>query len=260
MLGTLFKIKRYALHDGPGIRTTVFFKGCPLSCRWCHNPEGIDPHPQTISRRTSAGDVKETVGTVIGVDDLMTAIEKDVLFYDESDGGVTFSGGEPLAQPKFLEAVLKACNEKDIHTVLDTSGYAPGGVLERLLPRVGIVLFDLKIMNEKRHLRFTGVPNRVILENLGRVSDSRTPVRIRVPVIPGVTDDENNVREIVRFAKTLTSIEGVDLLPFHRIGLGKYNRLGITGHLAGIAPPTPQRMNAIEALVLAAGLPVSTGG
>ena len=164
--GTIFRIKKYALHDGPGIRTTVFFKGCPLSCRWCHNPEGIDPRPQTMSRRTSSGETDETVGRVIGVDALVKVIEKDVLFYDESGGGVTFSGGEPLGQPHFLEALLAACNRLEIHATLDTSGFAPVDVIDRVLSRLQLVLFDLKIMDAERHRRHTGVSNRIILENL----------------------------------------------------------------------------------------------
>ncbi len=258
--GTLFKIKKYALHDGPGIRTTVFFKGCPLSCRWCHNPEGLDPRPQTMSRRTSSGEIHETVGTVIGVNALIKEIEKDVLFYDESGGGVTFSGGEPLAQPEFLEAVLVACNHLEIHAALDTSGFAPSAVLNQILPRLQMVLFDLKIMDEKQHRRYTGVSNRTVLENLMRIDDSRTPVRIRVPLIPGITDGDDNIAEIVRFAGTLKTVQGVDLLPFHRIGSEKYRRLGVTDNTAGTAPPLPERVAAIKRRFESAGLTVSIGG
>lgn len=258
--GTIFKIKKYALHDGPGIRTTVFFKGCPLSCRWCHNPEGIDPRPQTISRRTSSGDIDETVGTVIGVDELIKEIEKDVLFYDESGGGVTFSGGEPLAQPQFLEAALAACNQREIHATLDTSGFAPAADLDRTLPLLQLVLFDLKIMDAKQHHRYTGVSNRTILENLKRIAGSQTPVRIRVPLIPGITDGDDNLGEIARFAATLKTIQGVDLLPFHRIGGVKYRRLDLTDTMAGTAPPAPERVQAIKNRFESAGFNVSTGG
>lgn len=258
--GTLFKIKRYALHDGPGIRTTVFLKGCPLSCRWCHNPEGLDPRPQTMSRRTSSGEIHETVGRVVGVKDLINAIEKDGLFYDESGGGVTFSGGEPLAQPEFLEAVLAACNQREIHTAIDTSGYAPSAVLDPILPRLQLVLFDLKLMDEKQHVRYTGVSNRTILENLKRVDDTGTPVRIRIPLIPRITDGDDNIAEIVRLAGTLMTIQGVDLLPFHRIGSEKYRRLGMTDNTAGIAPPSPERVAAIRRRFESAGLIVSIGG
>jgi pyruvate formate lyase activating enzyme len=259
-VGTIFKIKRYALHDGPGIRTTVFFKGCPLSCRWCHNPEGIDPNPQTMSRCTSSGDLDETVGTIIGVDALVKEIEKDVLFYDESGGGVTFSGGEPLGQPAFLDALLAACRHREIHAVLDTSGFAPVAVVDQMLPRLQLVLFDLKIMDAHRHHRHTGVANRIILENLTRIAGSGTPLRIRIPLIPGMTDDDANLNEIIGFACKLETLEGVDLLPFHRIGEEKYRRLGLVDRMAGTAPPSPERVAAIKNRFERAGLVVTIGG
>ena len=258
--GTIFKIKKYALHDGPGIRTTVFLKGCPLLCRWCHNPEGLDPRPQTMSRRTSSGEIDETVGTVIGVDALIKEIEKDELFYDESGGGVTFSGGEPLAQPQFLESVLAACNRREIHAALDTSGFAPAAVLDRILPRLQLVLFDLKIMDAKQHQRYTGVSNPIILENLKRIADSRTPLRIRIPLIAGITDGDDNIAEIIRFAVTLKAIQGVDLLPFHRIGSEKYRRLGMTDNTSETQPPVPERVAAIQTRFESAGFDVSIGG
>lgn len=258
--GVIFKIKKYALHDGPGIRTTVFFKGCPLSCRWCHNPEGIDPRPQRISRCTSSGKNHETVGTVIGVDALVKEIEKDQLFYDESGGGVTFSGGEPLSQPLFLEAVLAACNHREIHAALDTSGFAPAAAVRRILPLLQLVLFDLKIMDSDRHRRFSGVPNRIILENLGQIARSKTPVRIRMPLIPGLTDGDDNVGEVVRFAGTLKTVQGIDLLPFHRTGEEKYRRLGLTSPMTGAVPPEPERVEAIKNRFESAGFTVSIGG
>ena len=260
MEGTIFKIKKYALHDGPGIRTTVFFKGCPLSCRWCHNPEGLDPRPQTMSRLTSSGEIHETVGTVIGVDALIKEIEKDVLFYDESGGGVTFSGGEPLAQPQFLEALLAACNRLEIHAALDTSGFAPAEVLDPIVPRLQLVLFDIKIMDAKQHRRYTGVSNWGILQNLKRIAGSRTPVRIRVPLIPGITDGDDNIKAILRFAGALKTIQGVDLLPFHRIGGEKYRRLGMTDSTATVAPPEPEHVAAIRRRFESAGFTVSIGG
>ena len=258
--GTIFKIKKYALHDGPGIRTTVFLKGCPLSCRWCHNPEGLDPRPQTMLRHTSSGEIDETVGTVIGVDALIKEIEKDVLFYDESGGGVTFSGGEPLAQPEFLDALLAACNHREIHTAIDTSGFAPLVVLNQILPRLQLVLFDLKIMDADRHRHYTGVSNRIILENLVRIASSQTPVRIRIPLIPGITDGDDNIRKILQFVGTLEAIQGVDLLPFHRIGSEKYRRLGMTDHTAETLPPGPERVAVLQTRFESAGFNVSIGG
>ena len=258
--GTVFKIKKYALHDGPGIRTTVFFQGCPLACRWCHNPEGIDPHPRTMQRRTSIGDVEETVGTVMGVSDLVAEIEKDQLFYDESGGGVTFSGGEPLAQPDFLEPVLAACNQRDIHATLDTSGHAPTDVLERILPRLQLVLYDLKIMDPISHRRYTGVTNERILDNLKWIDRSSIPLRIRVPLIPGVTDGQDNLDRIVRLAASLSSVQGIDLLPFHRIGSDKYRRLGMVDPMLGTRPSSAEHIAAIKERFESTGWDVSIGG
>jgi pyruvate formate lyase activating enzyme len=258
--GTIFKIKRYALHDGPGIRTTVFLKGCPLACRWCHNPEGLDPQPQLMSRRTSDGSVDETVGVDITVDALMQEIEKDLLFYDESDGGVTFSGGEPLAQPQFLDLLLKACNQRQIHVALDTSGAASTAVIDQILPQVQLVLFDLKIMDANRHRRYTGVSNRIILNNLKRVARGPVPVRLRIPLIPSVTDGADNLAQIVRFAGALETIQGIDLLPYHRIGGPKYRRLGMTDFMPAIDPPKPERLDAIKHQFESAGFAVSIGG
>ena len=258
--GIIFKIKKYALHDGPGIRTTVFFKGCPLSCRWCHNPEGIGFHPQAMRRQTSDGDVEETVGTTTGVDDLVAQLEKDQLFYDESGGGVTFSGGEPLAQPDFLEAVLAACNRREIHTALDTSGHVFADVLDRILPRLQLVLFDLKIMDSALHRRYTGASNDRIVDNLMRIDRSPVPLRIRVPLIPGVTDGRDNLERIVRLAASLTSIQGIDLLPFHRIGSDKYRRLGMVDPMAGVSSPSAAHVLDVKNRLASTGLDVSIGG
>jgi pyruvate formate lyase activating enzyme len=258
--GTIFKIKRYALHDGPGIRTTVFFKGCPLTCTWCHNPEGIDPHPQTLRRKTTTGAVDETVGRRVGVDDLIREIEKDQLFYDESGGGVTLSGGEPLAQPDFLAALLGQLARREIHTTLDTSGFAPAAVVARVLPLVRLVLFDLKIMDPNAHRQHTGVTNQRILDNLPTIARSGVPVRIRVPLIPGMTDDDANLSAIAGFVGGLKTIRHIDLLPFHRIGDGKQRQLGLPDRMPGAQPPTHQRVERAAARFAAAGFSVTIGG
>ncbi len=263
--GIIFKIKRYALHDGPGIRTTVFLKGCPLSCPWCHNPEGIDPQPQPMARQTSperlgAATVDDTVGRVVDVEAVMETIEKDRLFYDESGGGVTFSGGEPLHQPPFLEALLTACNRREIHAALDTSGFAPAAVLDRLLPRVQLVLFDLKIMDDRQHRQHTGVSNALIRQNLKRVVAGGAPVRIRVPLVPGITDGDANLAEIMRLTGDLGGVAGIDLLPFHRIAEAKYRRLGLRDPMVATARQDPKQLETIKKRFESAGFDVSIGG
>ena len=238
----------------------MFFKGCPLRCRWCHNPEGLDPRPQRMSRRTSTGDVQTVVGVVTSVDDLVREIEKDLLFYDESGGGVTFSGGEPLSQPRFLEALLSACNRREIHAALDTSGYAPAADIERLLPMLQLVLFDIKILDEAGHRRHTGVPNRSIIRNLKRIDASRTPLRLRVPLIAGITDSDDNIAAIIRLAGSLRSLAGIDLLPFHRIGAEKYQRLKLPDPMQTLHSPASDHVAEIQDRMASAGFQVTIGG
>lgn len=258
--GTIFKIKHYALHDGPGIRTTVFLKGCPLACRWCHNPEGIDPDPQPMLRRSAPAESKEIAGRAVTVDELIGIIDKDILFYDESGGGVTFSGGEPLAQPDFLQSVLAACNRREIHATLDTSGFAPAAVVDAILPLVQMVLFDVKLMDDAQHQRLTGVSNRLILDNLARIGGSCVPLRLRIPLIPGMTDGEDNLDQIARCAERLPAVQGIDLLPYHRIGTAKYHRLGLPDPMPPTAPLPAQRVTAIKEQLESAGFDVSIGG
>jgi len=211
-------------------------------------------------RRSSSGKVDETVGHVISAAELVRTIEKDQLFYDESGGGVTFSGGEPLHQPQFLEAVLAACNHREIHAALDTSGFAPTAVVDRMLPRLQLVLFDLKIMDAQQHRLHTGVSNHIILENLKRIAAGSTPLRIRVPLIPGITDGEANLNEIMHVARRLKTLAGIDLLPYHRIGEEKYHRLDMTDPMAGTACLPAHRVEAIKELFESAGFDVSLGG
>ncbi|WP_422443541.1 glycyl-radical enzyme activating protein [Thermoanaerobacterium sp. DL9XJH110] len=265
--GFIFDIKRYAIHDGPGIRTTVFLKGCPLRCWWCHNPEGISGanelmffeykcmRCETCNRVCEIGAITFEsniqhidrqicsycgncagacptgalllVGRGITVDELMKEIEKDILFYDNSGGGVTFSGGEPLFQHQFLREALKECKKRDLHTVLDTSGYAPKDVFSSVLDYVDVFLYDLKLADEEEHKKYTGVSNNLIKDNLRMLVDAGRgkDVILRFPVIPGITDTEKNIDGLVEFVSSLKGINEIDLLPFHDVS-EKYNRLG----------------------------------
>ena len=263
--GTIFDIKRYAIHDGPGIRTTVFLKGCPLRCPWCHNPEGSDPNIEAMSPRASRGepaatDGVETVGRVATVGEVMEEVEKDILFFDESGGGVTFSGGEPLRQPEFLLALLRACKEKDIHTALDTSGFAPRDVWISVVDAVDLVLFDLKIINEEQHRRFTGVSNRQILDNLQALDEMRKRTVIRFPVVSQITDTEENVADLIGRMASLKTIHDVALLPYHKMAGGKYARLRQKNPMEGAATPSNQRVEAIRRRLESHGFRVSVGG
>jgi len=264
--GILFDIQRYALHDGPGIRTTVFLKGCPLRCLWCHNPEGQRNGPELVVRperclsdcraclavcpskavrkrdglcRVDAeacrscgacaeacpSEALEMAGRRVSAADAVAEAARDAVFFDESGGGVTFSGGEPLAQPEFLAEMLELCRGRGIHAAVDTCGFVPPDVLMRIRPLADLFLFDLKVMDSARHARLTGAPNALILENLRRLARSGARIVVRVPLIPGVNDDEENIVRTAEFLRSLDAPPPLRLLPYHRLGRGKGRRL-----------------------------------
>ena len=258
--GIIFKIKKYAIHDGPGIRTTIFLKGCPLDCWWCHNPEGKMPNPQVMKTDNSLGGRSEVVGKKMSVDEVIFEIEKDIIFYDESQGGVTFSGGEPLLQAQFLLAMLKACREKEIHTIVDTSGFAPAEIFVEICNMIDLVLFDLKLMDDEMHRRYTGVSNKTILKNLETLSGFNTPHHIRFPLIPGITDTDENVLSVAEFVRALGSVSRIDILPMHRIADGKYRRLGMQSKMANKQPPFPEEITTIKRQFEDFGFAVIVGG
>ncbi len=258
--GTIFKIKKFAIHDGPGIRTTVFLKGCPLSCWWCHNPEGQAHEPQVLKAMDRKSYKDETAGMLASADEIIREIEKDIIFYDESGGGATFSGGEPLSQPLFLEALLEKCRDREIHTAIDTTGFSGPDVFKRSVDRADLVLFDLKLMDDKAHQHFTGVSNTTIMKNLDIAANSKTPLRIRVPIIPNITDTEENLSAIYRCLKSLPRLNRVDLLPFHRIAQKKYERLDMANPMVDTQPPTDTRMEEIKTCFESAGFEVKIGG
>ena len=288
----------YALHDGPGIRTTVFFKGCPLSCWWCHNPEGQSPEPNlmffenrclgcgdciqvcphgAILRRngaihtTSACQVcgtcadtcpsaaRKVAGRWMTVSEAMRDIERDLIFWDESGGGVTFSGGEPLAQPRFLESLLDACREKRIHTVVETCGLAKKELVLDLSEKVDLFLFDLKILDPLKHKKYTGVPNDSILANLEALAQRKKPVVVRFPIIPEINDDSENIRQMVALLSRL-HIRRIHLLPYHQTGTEKYKRLGLGFRLEDLKAPPPSLVAKIAGEFERAGFDVRIGG
>jgi pyruvate formate lyase activating enzyme len=244
--GIVFDIKRYAIHDGPGIRTAIFFKGCPLRCWWCHNPESQRSLTESSTKKLLLDGVEiveeEYCGRKMTVAEVMQEIGKETIFHDESGGGVTFTGGEPLAQPHFLRELLAACRKQGIHTCLDTCGYAPSAVLASLSPLVDLFLYDVKLMDDNRHRQYTGVANRLILKNLHGLVDQGRRVIVRFPLIPGITDDQNNLLALKEFLAGLGGIEQVDVLPFHNLGQSKYRRFHIANPLPDICPPTAERV------------------
>jgi pyruvate formate lyase activating enzyme len=252
MNGIIFDIKKFALHDGPGIRMTIFLKGCPLDCWWCHNPESIRKLPEKIDviPITNAGKVCEQESELFGksysVEELFTEIRKDQLFYDESGGGVTFSGGEPLIQNEFLVEILNKCRQAEIHTAVDTSGYAGKQLFARIYEITDIFLFDLKIIDEELHRKFTGVSNKVILENLMNLTEKGNKVIVRIPLIPGVTDTEKNLSDLSAFLMTLDNIRKIDLLPYNEIAESKYKRFNKPSRLGNLKTQDEAKLNEIK--------------
>lgn len=262
---TIFAIKQYALHDGPNIRTTIFFKGCPLSCHWCHNPEGIDFKINIVTltdkcvgcnecisncqdkalqftaagihRNTEACTICQTcietcpalahepTGWEMTTEQLLIEIKKDLPFFDQSGGGVTISGGEPLCQPESLLALLHVCGALGIHRTVDTSGFAPTDTLMNIAEHTDLFLFDLKHMDNKLHQQYTGVANDLILHNLKTLSASGQPIRVRIPLIPGINDDEKNINATGAFVAKCKAIQGIDVLPYHPSATAKYRKL-----------------------------------
>jgi pyruvate formate lyase activating enzyme len=230
MQGFIFDIKRYAVNDGPGIRTTVFFKGCNLRCRWCHNPESQSSRHEEMTVKRKLGDNTfddvQQVGYLIESGKLVDQLARDEVFFDESGGGVTFSGGEPLLQPEFLLECLKGCKTRNISTCVDTAGAVSTSLLEEIISQTDIFLFDVKTMNPDKFSEFIGNGFSLVADNLAKVAQQARRVIIRIPVIPGVNDDEDGITQIIDVLSQYPRIKEVSLLPFHRTGADKYRRLG----------------------------------
>ena len=266
-VGRIFDIKRFAIKDGPGIRTTVFLKGCPLRCLWCHNPEGVDPEPllsfqpslcvgcgccfrvcpegahemlggQHVLNRNlctvcglcaaeCAAAALELVGREVTVAEVIDEVLLDRAYYEASGGGITLSGGEPTGQMEFAEALLRAAKEKNLHCCLDTCGFCEFEQLDRLRPLVDLFLYDYKETDPQRHVAQTGVDNEKILDNLHRLHAAGAGIRLRCPIIPGLNDRGDHFEGIARLAKALPKLEGVAILPYHRLGEGKVERMGL---------------------------------
>ncbi|MBN1198102.1 MAG: glycyl-radical enzyme activating protein [Bacteroidales bacterium] len=273
--GIVFDIKRFAVHDGPGIRTTIFLKGCPLSCWWCHNPESRDEAPQhTVRHRSLNGTLfeqQEVTGYETNVEAMVSQAESDRIFYEESGGGVTLSGGEPLYQPEFCTELLHLLKEKGIHSALDTTGYAPEEVFQRVMPFTDLFLYDLKLMDDAEHQKFTGVSNRIILNNLKRLFRSGKKVIIRLPVIPGITDNPSNIQSIVEFLGSMQKFNSpfhpftdspqvVHLLPYHDIAKNKYRRFNLEDKMAETNLGQQQDLSTLKAIFEASGFLVQVGG
>jgi pyruvate formate lyase activating enzyme len=301
MNGIVFRVERFAIHDGPGIRTTVFLKGCPLRCAWCHSPESQSPMPELMPLRErcvacggcvaacpehaigGAGlppradacrlcgtcvDVcptgaRQIAGRQMSVDEVVGLVERDRVFHDQSGGGLTISGGEPLMQAPFVESLVNECHERRIHVAVDTCGYGEPAALDLIRP--DLFLFDVKAVDEERHRAITGVSNRLIFENLRRLAarqaadGRRQELIVRFPMVPGLNADAENVDAIGRLVSSL-GLRRIDVLPYHRAGIAKYERLGRPYALASTDPPTADEIARVVERLSGYGLVVDGSG
>ena len=250
--GRLFNIQKFSINDGPGIRTTVFFKGCPLRCKWCSNPE-------SQNRNAAIADAMEDetfCGREYTVEEVMAEVNKDAAFYKQSGGGLTLSGGEPLEQPEFVAALADAARAEGMHVAVETTGFADPARFRAFLPHVDLLLFDFKHCDRERHREGTGVPNDAILKNLRAAVESGADVIARIPVIPGFNGDVGTARAMARELREI-GVRTVHLLPFHQFGEKKYERLGIPYELKGVAQLHPETLEEYRRAFLDEGLDCS---
>lgn len=254
--GRIFDIQRYSIHDGGGIRTIVFLKGCPLRCKWCCNPEG---QHYNVEKMTLGGKEK-IVGQDVTVGEIIDIIERDRIYYRRSGGGLTLSGGESLTQPDFAVALLKTAKERGINTAMESTGFADFSVISRYLPYLDLYLMDIKHMNSAKHKEFTSQPNELILENAKKITDAGARLIVRTPVIPTFNATKEEIGEIAKFASSLKGVTQMHLLPYHRIGTDKYKGLNRDYSLTGIEPPSKELMNELLEVVNSYGLKGQIGG
>jgi pyruvate formate lyase activating enzyme len=296
--GLIFNIQRFSTEDGPGIRTTVFMKGCPLHCLWCHNVEGINTDPEIVWHDTKCigclsclktcpnhaiiktpeglvtdrkkckacgkcaeactSKARELIGKRVTVEEVFNEVLKDKVFYETSNGGVTASGGEPTMQPDFVRELFLKCKSSGMHTALDTCGYVSWKTLESILNCTDLVLYDLKLMNSERHHSCTGVVPELIWDNARRIAKLGKPVWVRTPIIPGYTDSLENIKGIAELCLKLGNVERLDLLPYHRFGEPKYKKLGLKYALEGLQPPGKDEMERLKQVARECGVGLVT--
>lgn len=296
--GIIFNVQRFSIHDGPGIRTTVFVKGCPLKCKWCSNPESQNRERQLmvrLSRCVGCGacasacpeqavtidhnhrarmnwhkcrhcfscidaclyGAREIAGREVNVADLMTELMSDLVFYQTSAGGVTVSGGEPLGQSRFVEALLRACKQEGLHTAIETSGYGSGKAADRIARYLDLILFDIKQLNPVKHRRYTLVDNGRILDNLRRFAE-RVEVWFRIPLVKGVNDSIEHVSAVADLAVKL-GIRKISLLPYHEGGVNKAAQIGARYQMPHARPPDAEHLQALALLVEKQNIQVAIG-
>ena len=256
--GRIFDIQKYSVHDGPGIRTIVFLKGCPLRCKWCCNPESQSGKIQTMF----VNGEEKVIGRDVTVEEVMEEVMRDVAHYRRSGGGITLSGGECLMQPEFASALLQAAKNKGITTAIETTSFAPFEMIEdKILPFVDTYMMDIKHMNPAKHKLFTGQSNEKIFANAKRIAERKGKnLIIRTPVVPTFNDTPEEILAISQFARSLPGVKQHHLLPYHRLGSDKYEGLGRDYRMSHIEPPTQEKMEELLAVAKTTGLHVQIGG
>lgn len=256
--GRIFDIQRYSIHDGNGIRTIVFLKGCVLRCRWCCNPESQEYDIQTMMVQGKP----KVIGRDVTVAEVMKTVEKDRQYYWRTGGGLTLSGGESLCQPEFATALLQAAQESGISTAMESMGCAKWETIEKLLPYLNQYLLDIKHMNPRKHKEFTGRSNELMIENAMKIAKSgMTELSIRVPVIPGFNDTEEEIRQIAAYTATLPNVKRMHLLPYHRLGQDKYTGLNREYLMGDVKPPTNEHMEKLlKVAEMTSGIECQIGG
>jgi len=289
MTGLIFNVQRFSVNDGPGIRTTIFFKGCPLHCLWCHNPESLSSVREVALRAdrciqcgdcltackngasyrenglyaihrerclqcgecvdVCVADARALIGREMTVEEVMKEIRRDTSFFNQSAGGATFSGGEPLLQHEFLLVLLKACRWEGIHTTIDTSGFTSSAILRPIAENTDLFYYDLKSFDDAKHCELTGVSNQIVLQNLKLLAAWNMKVIVRIPLIPSLNDDEENIRALGAFIASLQTIQEIHLLPYHRSGIDKYQRIGLEYTLASLAVPGQETLQSAERML-----------
>lgn len=254
--GRIFDVQRFSVHDGPGVRTIIFLKGCFLRCRWCCNPESQRYEIETMTMNGK----DKVVGRDVTVAEVMEIIERDRIYYRRSGGGVTLSGGECLAQPEFAADILYACHEKGINTAIESTGFADFEKIQMLLPNLDLYLMDIKHMDSNKHKEFTTQPNERILENAKRIAKSGVKLIIRVPVIPTFNCSKEEIQDIANFAKSLDGVKELHLLPYHKLGQPKYEGLGREYSMGDLGNIPEAHMQMLKRTVEEIGLECHIGG
>ena len=254
--GRIFDIQKFSVHDGPGIRTIVFLKGCALRCRWCCNPESQKSEIQTMIQNGK----EKVVGRDVSVEEVMKTVKQDMPYYRRSGGGLTLSGGEMLCQSEFAYALLRTAKENAINTAVETTGFAKWETIEKLLPYIDTVLMDIKHTDSLKHKEFTTQSNELILENARKIAENAKKLIIRVPVIPTFNDTESEIASIAKFAASLKGVDEINLLPYHSFGRDKYEGLGRQYMMGDLSSPTDEKMQKLKAVAESYGLKCKIGG